>query len=67
MELYDHDGTLIGDFPPQIGICRTFGCENFGEPIEVPNHPSVTLLCGVCGEWVIHPSLEEDSQNGSEF
>lgn len=59
LELHDMDGNLVGLYPPQQGACQNEGCENFDYPIQVPDHPLVTLQCGCCGRWIIPPSTSE--------
>lgn len=59
MYLHDENGELIGIFPPQSASCLNSECENYEYEILVPDHPSVTLQCGVCGNWIIHPVVQE--------
>lgn len=61
--LYDLDGAYLGEFPGQDAVCQTPGCENNGVPIQVADHPSVTVLCGPCGQWIIPPQIEQDPGN----
>lgn len=61
--VYDYEGVYLGDFPGQDAICQTPTCENYGVPIEVADHPSITVICGPCGQWIIPPKADEDQEN----
>lgn len=53
------DGAYVGEFPGQEVICDNPDCENYEVAIEVADHPSVTVICGPCGQWLIPPSDED--------
>lgn len=54
--IYDQDGVQIAEAPGRDVRCDNAGCENYDIPIEVADHPSVAVLCGPCGLWIVEPS-----------
>lgn len=49
------DLSYLGEVDGKIVSCSTVGCENYGVPFEVADHPSVIVQCGPCQQWIIPP------------
>lgn len=48
--IFNVDGNQIAEVPGKTVACATEGCGNGGVPFEVPDHPSVNVVCGPCGQ-----------------